>query len=108
MSSRNTPIYSTFEEDPELLDAINAFVVALAERIDGLQDLHSAGELARLGELCAELSGQAQRLGYPLMASLANVASEASRENKADASEQALIEMTELTLRIRKAHRGSA
>lgn len=107
MSSPRKPIYSVHEEDADLQEAINDFVIALAERIDLLQDLHSTGDFDRLGELCREMAGDADRLGYPLMASVARVAVEACLENKADASEEALVEMTELTQRIRQAHRGA-
>lgn len=89
-------------------EPINEFVIGLAERIDLLQDLHSSGDFTRLGELCGETAETAERLGYPLMASVARVAREASKENKADASEEALVEMTELSQRIRQAHRGAA
>ncbi len=49
MSSSSKAIYSQLEDDPELQDAINEFVVGLAERIDLLQDLHSAANFDRLG-----------------------------------------------------------
>ncbi len=108
MTERRKPIYSVHEEDPELQEPINDFVVGLAERIDGLQDLHSLADFTRLGELCSELAGEAQRLGYPLLASAARHASEAARDGKAEASEEALVEITDLTQRIRQAHRGAA
>lgn len=108
MPSRRKPIYSVLEDDPELQEPIDAFVVSLAERIDGLQDLHSSAEFERLAEACGALGDEAQRLGYPLMASVARVAAVACRENKADASEEALVELTELSQRIRQAHRGAA
>ena len=108
MSSSSKPIYSQLEDDPELQDAINEFVVGLAERIDLLQDLHSAANFDWLGELCGETADDAERFGYPLLASVARVAVDACLENKAEASEEALVEMTELTQRIRQAHRGAA
>lgn len=107
-SSPRKPIYSVHEDDPELQEPINDFVIGLAERIDLLQDLHSTGEFVRLGELCEETAVEADRLGYPLMATVARVAAEACKENKADASEEALVELTELGQRIRQAHRGAA
>lgn len=108
MASRRKPIYSIHEEDPELQEPINDFVLSLAERIDGLQDLHASGDLAHLALLCGELGGDAQRLGYPTFASVAKVAAEACRECQAEASEKALVEMTGLIQRIRQAHRGAA
>ncbi len=108
MPSPRKPIYSIHEDDLDLQDAVNEFVVSLAERIDLLQDVHSAGDFDRLSELCDKMGTDAERLGYPLLASVSRVAVDASLENKAEASEEALVEMTELTQRIRQAHRGSA
>ena len=106
--SRRKPIYSVHEEDPDLQEPIHEFVVGLAERIDGLQDLHSLDDFARLAELCALLSDEAQRLGYPILATVARSAAEAAGESKRESSEQALVEITEITQRIRQAHRGAA
>ena len=108
MADRRKPIYSIHEDDPELQEPINDFVLSLAERIDGLQDLHSSGNLTGLGEQCGGFADDAERLGYPLFASVARVAAEACLESKADASEDALVEMTALIQRIRQAHRGAA
>jgi len=108
MPSRRKPIYSVHEDDPGLQEPINDFVIALAERVDRLQDLHSCGQFARLGELSAELADEAERLGYPLLGTVARTAADASLEGKSEASEEALMEMTELAQRIRQAHRGAA
>ena len=108
MPSDRKPIYSFHEDEPELQEAINGFVIALAERLDTLQDLHSIGDLAHLGESCRELANEAERLGYPLLASVARATVEACQDGKAAASEEGLIEMTELTQRVRQAHRGAA
>jgi len=108
MPQPRKPIYSIHEERPELAEAINEFVIGLAERVDGLQDLHSLGELARLGDECGRLAEQADQLGYPDLAQVARSAAAACRDRKGDASEEALREATELCQRIRQAHRGAA
>ena len=108
MSSPRKPIFSALEDDPDLREPINEFVISLAEQIDLLQDLHASGDFARLGEVCSELAASADRLGYPLLATVARVALDACNENKAETSEDALVEMTGLSQRIRQAHRGAA
>jgi hypothetical protein len=108
VSSPTKPIFSRLEDDPDLQDAINQFVVTLAERIDLLQDVHSAGDFGRLGDLCSEIADDAERLGYPILGSVARMAVDACLESKAEASEEGLVEMNELTQRIREAHRGAA
>ena len=105
---RRKPIYSIREDEPELEEPINEFVIGLAERIDSLQDLHSLADFARLAELCQELAEEAERLGYPMLANVARQALQACEDRKTDASEEALLEMTDLTQRIRQAHRGAA
>lgn len=108
MAQPRKPIYSVHEELPELAEAIDDFVIGLAERVDGLQDLHSLGDFPRLGERCGELALEADRLGYPELAQVARGTVAACRDLKADASEDALRQMTDLTQRIRQAHRGAA
>jgi hypothetical protein len=108
MAPQRKPIYSTREEDPELEDAISYFAVSLAERVDELQDLHSTADFDKLAELAGAMADEGDRLGYPLLASVARVVVDASRECKAEASEEALIEITRITQRIRQAHRGAA
>ncbi len=108
MPHRRKPIYSVHEEDLELQESIHDFVVGLAERIDGLQDLHSLDDFARLADLCGVLSDESQRLGYPVLATVARSAAEAAGECKRESCEQALVEITEITQRIRQAHRGAA
>jgi len=108
MSSSEKPIYSIHEDDLELQEEVNAFVVGLAERVDLLQDLHSAGDLEQLAERCGGVGEEADRLGYPLLASASRAVMDACLEEKANACQDALLEITELTQRIRRAHRGAA
>lgn len=108
MPSNIKPIYSMHEEDLEIQEEVNAFVVGLAERVDLLQDLHSLSDLGQLGELCGGIGDEAERLGYPLLAAVARAAAEACLEGKANACQDSLLEITELTQRIRQAHRGAA
>ena len=108
MAPERKPIYTRHEEDPELETAIRHFVVSLAERVDELQDLHSTADFEKLGGLALAMADEAARLGYPLLASVARVVVDSSRECKAVASEEVLIEIAGITQRIRQAHRGAA
>lgn len=102
------PIYSILEDEVELHEAVSDFVLALAERVDRLQDLHSTADFGQLAEQCGEIGDDAEQLGYPLLASLSRAAASVCRESNAPASEEALIELTALAQRIRQAHRGAA
>ena len=108
MPSRRKPIYSIHEDDLEIQDEVNSFVIGLAERVDLLQDLHSVGDLEQLAERCSGIGDEAERLGYPLLAAVARAAFEACLEGKASTCQDTLLEITELTQRIRQAHRGAA
>ena len=102
------PIYSTREDDPELRDAISDFVVGLAEVVDGLQDLHSAGDFRSLAHECRQHAEHAMTFGYPLFAGLADKVAHGADAEKAEATEATLRELAALVRRIRMAHRGAA
>ena len=71
MGERPRPLYSAHAEDPALIDAIDLFVIALAETVDELQDAHRAADCQRLGQLARELAVDAAYLGYAPLARLA-------------------------------------
>jgi hypothetical protein len=108
MTSTRKPIYSIHEDDLTLQGSVNEFVIGLAGWVDALQDVHSGRDFSRLGTLCGELAEAAARLGYPRLAGVARRAVEACLVSKAEASEEALVEMAELAQCIRQAHRGAA
>lgn len=108
MAPAGKPIYSILEDEVELHEEVSDFVLALAERVDLLQDLHAMTDFGQLGDLCGEMGDDAERLGYPLLASISRATASACRDSQAEASQEALIEMTALAQRIRQAHRGAA
>ena len=88
--------------------AIDDFVVSLAERIDILQDVHSAGDFERLSTYAGKILTEATELGYPMLAEAIQAVIHACDEGKVETAEAGLLEMTELVRRIRRAHRGAA
>src|SRR2546422_295070 len=107
MDASGGPIHSCFESDPAHADAIEAFVVALAERVDGLQDNEASGDWPRLIAGLTELAAAAERAGYPQLAASAAEVTRAARERHDELAYKALIELTDIAHRIRRAHRGS-
>jgi hypothetical protein len=108
MAEHKTPIRSTQEDVPDLVQAIDRFVIGLAERIDAIQDAElqsSTGEIARLAGL---LASESDRLGYPGLALVARNAVSASTDGKCDALQDAVAELTEIAQRVRQGHRGAA
>lgn len=108
MSERKPPIRSTQEDVPDLVQAIDRFVIGLAERVDAIQDAELQTSLSELGRLAAALAGDADRLGYPGLAQVARNAVSASTDGKRDAVQDAVVELTEVAQRVRQGHRGAA
>ena len=102
------PLYSTLEEDSDFLDAISRFVIELAETVDALQDLCASGDLGSLSTSCQTVAERAATLGYPLFEQVALAAASAAADGKPGPAEEVLRELTELSLRIRGAHKGAA
>jgi hypothetical protein len=102
------PIYSTHEDDATLRSAISDFVVTLAESVDLLQDLHSAGDFAALARRCREHAESATEFGYPAFADLAREVASAADREKAEPAEDGLRALADVARRVRLAHRGAA
>jgi len=101
------PIFSSRADDPALAEAIDAFVIGVAEQIDLLQDTERETDLARLAELALALATDAEELGYEALARVARVLEGAAREEKADEAHANLVKLTEIAYRIRLGHRGA-
>jgi hypothetical protein len=105
----NTRIYSLRADDPACEEAIDRFVLTLAERVDALQDAQIAGDLEGVGKLCEELASDADTLGYPQLAAAAREVLSISqrRAPEDDALVDRLVELTEIGRRVRLGHRGA-
>lgn len=101
------PIFSTLEDDPSRSEAIDRFVIGLAEDVDQLQDAELDADLGRLGELATRLGQRAGNLGYQPLAEIATVLANACRDSKLEDAQAATIELTDISGRIRRGHRGS-
>lgn len=108
MSERKPPIRSTQEDVPDLLQAIDRFVIGLAERIDSIQDAELQADHGVLARLTVRLAVDADRLGYPSLAMGARNAASAAADGKHDALQEAVAELTEIAQRVRQGHRGAA
>lgn len=108
MEEKAKPIYSAREDEEEIREELNDFVIALAEDVDLLQDAESAGNLTRLASLADSLHSRAEGLGYAPLARIAAAVREAAREDKPEVAQNALIELTDVARRIRLGHRGAA
>ena len=108
MSDDQAPIYSTLDLDPSVRDAINDFVIRLAEDVDLLQDAESEDDLPRVAKLAGSLSAEATKLGYPVLADIATRVADACALTAPDEARTALMDLTEVAYRVRLGHRGAA
>jgi methylphosphotriester-DNA--protein-cysteine methyltransferase len=106
--SNDAPILSRLAEDPAEGEAVDAFVVGLAERVDALQDCEVRGAMDALSESLASLSEAAVKAGFDSLARVADAAQQACGAGDADATRNGLIELTDTARRIRMGHRGAA
>lgn len=102
------PIHSSRADDPTALEAIDRFVLALAERIDELQDREARGDLAGVAARVRALGEEAARTGYEGFAASAAAVEAASAEGATDEARKQLVELTELSRRVRLGHRSAA
>ncbi|MGH8723204.1 MAG: hypothetical protein ACREU4_14540, partial [Burkholderiales bacterium] len=105
MDASGGPIHSHFEDDPSHADAIEAFVVALAERVDSLQDNEARSDWPRLIAGLDELARAAAQAGYPQLAEVAAEVARAASERHCELAHKALVELTDVAQRIRRGHR---
>jgi hypothetical protein len=104
---RPPPIYSRLIDDPAYGEAIDEFVVGVAERIDFLQDADSKGDLGELRRLAAQLGADARAVGFDRLADVAGTVAAACLERAGKPAHDGVVALTELARRIRLGHRGA-
>jgi len=108
MFEKKPPIRSTQEDVPELADELDRFVIALAERIDSIQDAELVGAYAEVSQLTRVLVHDAERLGYPGLSQNSKTVAAAAEDEKKTELQEAIVDLTDLVQRIRRGHRGAA
>jgi hypothetical protein len=102
------PIYSTRIDDPEASEALDRFVIGLAERIDVLQDAEASGDFRQLAALAGQLSCDAEATGFGSLTSAAQALESACFEGDPKLARESTLDITEIARRIRLGHKGSA
>jgi hypothetical protein len=108
MFEHKPPIRSTQEDVAELAEDLDRFVIALAERVDAIQDAELAASWPDVASLARTLANDAERLGYPGMALCAKNVAMTAEDAKTDELQDAIVDLTDLAQRVRRGHRGSA
>ena len=102
-----TPIHSLLVDD-ESLERLDGFLIALGERIDGIQEAELLGALDEVGKSALALASDALALGLPPLAEAARRVAERSRIGDLDRLHEDVILLTEVATRVRLGHRTSA
>jgi hypothetical protein len=102
------PIRSLREDEPEVEERLERFILSLGEQVDRLQDDEVAGDLGALERHAGEFEAQARELGYPPLADAAARIRSACSEGSSDAALKAVRGLTDLAQRVRRGHRGAA
>jgi hypothetical protein len=101
------PILSLLAEDPEERPRIEAFVLALSDSVDCLQDLEQAEDLVAIAARAEELRRQADAHGFPQLGLASTAVGEAAQSRDRKRVREAILDLTEISRRIRLGHRGA-
>ena len=102
------PIRSLREHEPDVEPQIDAFVLQLGERVDGLQDAEAQGARQELRARSLELAAESQALGFPPLARAAAHVLACCAELDPAALHKAVEALTEVAQRVRRGHRSAA
>ncbi len=102
------PIRSLREDEPEVEERLETFIASLGECIDELQDLEAEGAGVELARAADRLRDAALDLGYPALAESAQQVADASADLQPDSARKAIVDLTELSQRVRRGHRSAA
>jgi hypothetical protein len=100
----SAPIRALLFDDDSLL-RLDAFVVALGESIDAIQDSEHAGHLEETAKRAADLARDARSLGLPLLASAAELVVTCCHGDDGMRAHAAIMELTDVVRRVRLGHR---
>jgi hypothetical protein len=102
------PILSRHAEDPAFDERIDRFVVGLGERVDAFQDAERLGDRTALATLAEALRSEADALGYPPLSDAAAQVALACSDPSPEALRKSVLDLTEITQRVRRGHRSAA
>jgi hypothetical protein len=104
---RLKPIYTSHVNDPAIRDAVDRFVIGLAERIDHLQDAEASRDFQLVAELAQTLMAEADQAGYGTLAGTAKSLGVATSQQEPRQIRLNLLELTEIVHRVRLGHKGA-
>jgi hypothetical protein len=102
------PIVSLLADNPLARPRIEAFVLALSDSVDALQDLEQAADFGEITRRVRSLAYDSHTYGFPPLAAAAEevVGAAALRDRKR--VRDTLLVLTDVSRLVRLGHRGSA
>ncbi len=94
MLSKETPIYSSFGDDPDMLELIEEFVANLSDRVQSLEAAASADELSEITRMAHQLKGASGGYGFDIIGQAAAALEQTSEA--VDSAAQVQQEVSEL------------
>jgi hypothetical protein len=98
------PIRALLFDDDSLV-RLDAFVVALGESIDAIQDSEHGGHLEETAKRAADLARDARSLGLPQLAAAAEGVVACCQGSDGVRAHAAIVELTDVVRRVRLGHR---
>ena len=108
LRERPTPIVSSYLENPQFQEQIDEFVYGISSRLDDMQDAGIEGDFALCGKLMADLSHDAENLGFDPLFQLAQEVMQACEDEDDELLLQKLQEALVIIQRIKLGHRSAA
>ena len=98
------PIRALLFDDDSLV-RLDAFVVALGENIDAIQDSEHGGHLDETAKRASDLARDARSLGLPQLADSADLVVACCQGDDGMRAHAAIVELTDVVRRVRLGHR---
>ena len=108
MQGAPKPIRSAREDDPDLEDSLDTFILRLGEAVDGLQDAVMAQDWARLSARAQAFQRGAEELGYPALVEVLGDVLEAATRADDESARKGVRDLTEIAQRVRRGHHRAA
>jgi hypothetical protein len=94
--------------DDETLARLDAFVVALGEWIDAIQDAEGGGRLEEAGQRARALALEARSFALIPLVEAAEAVSTCCKQARPEDVHAAIVALTDVVRRVRLGHRGAA
>ncbi|MCK8515438.1 ATP-binding protein [Methylonatrum kenyense] len=106
-SDSSQAIYSSYADDPEMMDLVSGFVDRLSGTVMDIQAAEEANDFERLRRLVHQLKGAAGGYGFKQLGEAADALEQAVRDGRSPATrDSAMARLVQICSRVRKVRGG--